>query len=558
MNTLFSYSLAASVMVILLLPVLYQIVNRCRQFGFNRACILCGMVTSTLLPFILPILFKTHTVNPIVTDTTSTIGNIEILGETVGSSSQEPTDGFDIIAFAIMAYAAGVILFLARECYAYAKLYTLIRGSKKEFHDGYTICRLEDESIAPFSWGKYIFVTSANEIDTSILLHERAHTAKRHWMDILFADFFCILLWYNPFAWMTRQLMKLNHEFETDAAVIQSGVDTYGYQRLLITKAMGLRAISVTNSLASGKRGFRKRVLIMNQKRSSKKTMLIAVLSIPAIIVGVIAIASPVSAGLLAKISDYTFEKESITTPKEEDLNSSENTPIDATLISIVDPESSSRADAEATVRLPSPLKDQTALSEIIRLSMATIDVDKETKVNIGIVIDENGRVTDVATDTPDNPLVEAVVDQALNGILFEQMTDNGKPITMHFNIPVTIKGKENNIITPTTRTSEQISFPEFIGGNSALSTFIIENIKTPDVDTKSSTTQSKKTVNVNFTVNIDGSITDITTPVPQGEIFDNEAIRIINLTSGKWKPALQNGKPISYSVSLPITFSTL
>ncbi len=441
MSTLFSYSLATSVIVILLLPVLYQIVNRCRQFGFNRACILCGMVTSALLPFILPILFNTHTVNPIVTDTTSTIGNIEILGEAVGSTTHESTNGFDIIAFAIMAYAAGVILFLARECYAYAKLFKLIRSSEKELHDGYTICRLEDQSIAPFSWGKYIFVTSAgNDIDFSILLHERAHTAKRHWMDILLADFFCILLWYNPFAWMTRQLMKLNHEFEADAAVIQSGVDTYGYQRLLITKAMGLRAISVTNSLASGKRGFRKRVLIMNQKRSSKKTKLIAALSIPAIIVGVIAIASPVSAGLLATISDYTFEKESITTPEEEDLNSSENAPIDATLISIVDPESSSRADAEATVRLPSPLKDQTALSEIIRLSMATIDVDKETKVNIGIVIDENGRVTDVATDNPDNPLVEAVVDQALNGILFEQMTDNGKPITMRFNIPVTIK----------------------------------------------------------------------------------------------------------------------
>lgn len=116
-----------------------------------------------------------------------------------------------------------------------------------------------------------------------IFLHEKAHAQNRHWMDLLFADLSCILLWYNPFVWMTRRLMKLNHEFEADSAVISSGVDTYEYQRLLVMKAMGRRAIPVTNSFAVNRRDFRKRVLLMGKKRSSAKTMLIAFGGIPAV-----------------------------------------------------------------------------------------------------------------------------------------------------------------------------------------------------------------------------------------------------------------------------------
>lgn len=76
-------------------------------------------------------------------------------------------------------------------------------------------------------------------------------------------------------------------------------------------------------------------------------------------------------------------------------------------------------------------------------MSLALIDVDRETKINIGIVIDEEGRVKEVVTDNTDNPLVKTIIDQAVNGVLFEQITHNGTPIQTRFNIPVTLKKKE-------------------------------------------------------------------------------------------------------------------
>ena len=73
-------------------------------------------------------------------------------------------------------------------------------------------------------------------------------------------------------------------------------------------------------------------------------------------------------------------------------------------------------------------------------MSVSTLDFDKETKINVGIVLNKEGKVTEVVTDGTDNALVKAVIDQAVNGVRFEQMTLNGQPIKVSFNIPVVIK----------------------------------------------------------------------------------------------------------------------
>ncbi len=57
--------------------------------------------------------------------------------------------------------------------------------------------------------------------------------------------------------------MKLNHEFEADAAVISSGIAVSEYQHLLIAKAVGNRAMPLAASFATNSRNFRKRVLLI-------------------------------------------------------------------------------------------------------------------------------------------------------------------------------------------------------------------------------------------------------------------------------------------------------
>lgn len=52
MGGLLSYSLTVSVIILVLYPVLYQIINRNRYFLFNRIVLLSGLLLSLALPCI--------------------------------------------------------------------------------------------------------------------------------------------------------------------------------------------------------------------------------------------------------------------------------------------------------------------------------------------------------------------------------------------------------------------------------------------------------------------------------------------------------------------------
>lgn len=440
MSALFSYSIAVSLVVLLLFPVLHQLVNRSTYFKFNRIAVIGTMLLALLLPCLLksdiiPFSAEQEIVlqdkNIIEIADTKNVSNISISDSTIGTQ-------FSWIAIAVAIYFAGVFLLFCREIISFTRLLQIISKCEKKEYEGHTVCLLPDSDIAPFSWGKYIFLQKSDFVDNcaGILLHEEAHTDKRHWIDVLFADLFCIFLWYNPFSWMIKQLLKLNHEFEADEAVIGAGVDTYSYQRMLVTKAIGKRTGTMTNSFAASKSDFHKRVMIMSKNRASKKTKWIALGSIPALLIAWLIISSPVSAGVLSSISEFRF---STKTEEDKPLLDIENETIDVEQTTEqVFPEE----DADTLIILPSPLNDQKELYDIIRLSLSTIEPEKETKINIGIVVDEEGRVKEVVTDNADNQLVNLIIDQTMNGIRFEQITQNGQPIQTRFNIPVVIKKK--------------------------------------------------------------------------------------------------------------------
>lgn len=434
MGALLSYSLAASVMILVLYPILHLIVNRNTSFRFNRGAIICGLAASLLLP----LLFDAD-VKVFPEAGGNLLHGVEVglqpVAATSGSGADASAGAFAWVPVALAVYLFGVLVLLCREIISYIRLFSIIAGSERTKNEGIVICRINDERTAPFSWGNFILLHDCSAADESgsVYLHEKAHTDRRHWIDVLFADLFCILLWYNPFAWMTRQLMKLNHEFEADEAVINSGIETYDYQRLLVVKAMGNRSIPVANSFAADKRSFRKRVLIMSKKRSSRKTMLIALCAIPAVALAGAALSMPVPSRFLSDISGYSFRKE---------LSSEETKPDPAPQDLGIESETS-EPETETVTVIPSPFEDQEPLAEIIRYSVETIQPDKDTKVNINIVVDEDGRVKNVSSDSPDGAEVAVAISRKFNGVRLKQITYNGRPVEVRFIVPVHLKKKE-------------------------------------------------------------------------------------------------------------------
>lgn len=93
---------------------------------------------------------------------------------------------------------------------------------------------------------------------------------------------------------------------------------------------------------------------------------------------------------------------------------------------------------------------------------------------------------------------------------------------------------------------------PEFPGGEAALMAFIKKNLKYP-ASAAEDLIQGR--VTLSFSVEEDGSITNIEVMRSPDERLSQEAIRIVKKMP-KWKPGTQRGKPCRVKYVLPIKFS--
>ena len=91
----------------------------------------------------------------------------------------------------------------------------------------------------PFSFGRTIFLPVGRTPDEErlFILHEQAHIACRHYIDVWAIELLTRLMWFNPVLWMVRKMLRDLHEFEADRLVLEQGTDAYAYQCLLVSEA---------------------------------------------------------------------------------------------------------------------------------------------------------------------------------------------------------------------------------------------------------------------------------------------------------------------------------
>lgn len=97
----------------------------------------------------------------------------------------------------------------------------------------------------------------------------------------------------------------------------------------------------------------------------------------------------------------------------------------------------------------------------------------------------------------------------------------------------------------------EGVTKPQFPGGDKALVQFLEDNLKYPEEAQKNK--WEGKTL-VAFTVNEDGSLSNIRVMKSSWVSLDTEALRIVKMMP-KWVPASDNGIPKKEMVVLPVSF---
>jgi Ca-activated chloride channel family protein len=153
-------------------------------------------------------------------------------------------------------------------------------------------------------------------------------------------------------------------------------------------------------------------------------------------------------------------------------------------------------------------------------------------------------------------PLPEGVNDNAVGGAVVTAYGISREKKSMGY--PVQEVPTVNGLTVTEDEESEAVAamqMPEFIGGKPGLEAFISAGLHYPELAKKNGISG---TVYLSFTVDKKGNVSNIHVIKGIGGGCDEEAVRIIKLTSGKWKSGTVNGKPASVKMTVPVNFKLI
>ena len=143
-------------------------------------------------------------------------------------------------------------------------------------------------------------------------------------------------------------------------------------------------------------------------------------------------------------------------------------------------------------------------------------------------------------------PEVSAVADELSNAKV------NDLVASMKTNQAETASVAVKDTLTPDESVFEVVEqMPEFPGGYKALMKYIGQNMRYPE-EAKKAGTQGR--VVVQFLVNKNGAISDVSVLHSVDRLLDTEAVRLVR-SMPKWKPGMQKGKAVTVKYTIPMMF---
>nr|MBX2841256.1 M56 family metallopeptidase [Flammeovirgaceae bacterium] len=172
--------------------------------------------------------------------------NFEIIPSTI--EEEDPGNSFSLLML-IYGFVFGVLIIrFIRNLY---DPIFLVKQSENHY-DGRKTLILCDKEISPFCFMNWIFVNKTayqtNKIEPEILTHEFAHAVQNHSVDVILVELLITLFWFNPFLYLYRKAIRLNHEFLADEAVLIQFNDPLTYQKLMLTKVAPNINFALSNS----------------------------------------------------------------------------------------------------------------------------------------------------------------------------------------------------------------------------------------------------------------------------------------------------------------------
>ncbi|MDE6587008.1 MAG: M56 family metallopeptidase [Paramuribaculum sp.] len=441
MGLLFAYSLYSGIILLSLYLAYKWVLANERLHHFNRMALWSIYAVSLLwLPFtaLARHIGVAADLTSTIDGTTAEVADNVLRIDTVAHSSASMGRA-DII---LWIYAAGLLITAVTTAIGLLQLARITaRGTKINVDETgrYKIVVIDDDSIQPFSWHRYI-VLSRSDMESAgdiIITHELAHLNHCHWLDLLISRMVAVTMWYNPAAWLMCRELSIVHEYQADEAVLNSGVTMRDYQILLIKKAVGNRFQSLANSLNHSK--LKKRITMMyNQKKSARRLMRGIVL-VPALAAAIAAVNIPAVASAISDASEAYMLRAVPAGSVSDKVNQN------ATPEQIPAGQKADKKVDDATNERPQYPGGDAELMHFIAQNVnypaEAVEKKIEGTVIVQFGINEQGKVTNPKVMRSIDPALDAEALRVVAQIpAFIPAKQNGKPVSSDFVLPIRFK----------------------------------------------------------------------------------------------------------------------
>ena len=286
---------------------------------------------------------------------------------------------------------------------------------------------LTDCATSPFCLFHYIVMSRDDYANNRsyILTHEQEHIRLGHSIDLIILQFATIIQWFNPFVWLIGKNLKAIHEFEVDEAVLNKGINATQYQQFLVVKAVGNRLQPFANNL--NKESLKRRIIMMNQKKSNRWMMLKALFIIPVATLAVSVFASNTG----------------VSTVKREAVRTANALPT-----ANMQTQQSATKAYEVVEVMPKFKGGESAMMEFLMMNMkypqAAVKAKQQGRAIVGFVVRKDGTVSDVhITKSAGHAVLDEEAMRVVKSMpAWEPGKQKGKPVNVKYNVPITFRLK--------------------------------------------------------------------------------------------------------------------
>ena len=537
-------------------------------FNLNRGY----LVASAALAFFIPLMqsdwVRSWFVTEQVSQTISTLYDPQIMYIQASSAQTHTMTMGEIIAF---CYIFGIMLGIAR----FGGNLVFLGQMMKRKTQG-------SGSKRAFSFFNVLFVSKELKNRSTIMKHEFVHIRQLHSADVLLFELIAIFNWFNPVVYLYKSSIKHIHEFIADEVASRNETSKAQYAMLLFQEQFGVQAIPLTNNFFNQSL-LKLRIRMLHKSRSTQTALMKYGLIAPLFMLMIVVSSATLATKPIEKMEEMVKEVSAKDAPMISD-----NTVVEE--INYNDP----NVDLSEALVISPALADEIRKSNVfekyflrnLRYPLSAQKLKIIGEVYVGFASNIEGKILNIKQLNVVPPIllqevirvlnsIENVAELGINepnnyaisvnfGLTLDKgngtedilnhksnLTFNDRKLISNFVVMGYTKPNSEKIVSDSSEVFDAVTQQaEYSGGMEAFVKYLQENLRYPAPAQRANVTGK---VYVQFTVNTDGSTSDIQVLKSVGFGCDEEAIRVLETT--KWTPGKQSGKVVRSRFTVPISF---